>query len=139
MSDRTSPIYAILLVLCAACACATEPPGTPPIGVAPLRSDDLRRLMERAVADGRVFDDASDGGLTFAFRPGGRMSVTSRFFATRPILGTWRVDTVAGQLCTRIESDPEICANVYRIPGQADGYYYDADGGTQQANTFRMR
>jgi hypothetical protein len=139
MSIKIRSVFVLAIALGAACACAGEPPGIPPAGVAPLRADDLRRLTGRAVAEGRVFDDANDGGLTFALRSGGQMSVTSRFFATRPIQGGWRVDAAASLLCTRIESDPEVCAHVYRLPGRADAYYFDADGGSQLANTFQMR
>lgn len=137
MADRIG--HGLLAVMLFTTACATEPAGTPPVGARALSAVELHKLIQGSAASGRLFDDDNDQGLTFAFRADGRMAVTSRFFKTRTIEGSWRIDAAEARLCTRIEADDENCSRVYRLPIEAEGYYVDVEGGTQRANTFRPR
>jgi hypothetical protein len=104
-----------------------------------LSAAELRSLIERAAAEGRVFDDGFDGGLTYAFRADGRVIITSRYVRSKSFSGRWRIDTDLASLCIRIDNDPESCSRIYRLPGQTNRYYADVEGGTRQANTFSMR
>jgi hypothetical protein len=119
--------------------CATYTPGVRPADGVMLSATDLRALIDRAAAGGRVFDNGYTGGLTYAFRADGGMVVTSRFVTSASFTGSWRIDAEGQRLCTRVERDAETCAHVYRLPAQADRYYVDVAGGSSSANTFRMR
>lgn len=127
------------LFLTLAAGCATERPGVRPTDARALTAAELRSVIDRAANEGRVFDDGHDGGLSYAFRADGRLIVTSRFLTRRSVDGRWRIDGAGARLCARFEPDPETCAAVYRLAGAGEGYYVDAEGGTQQANTFVMR
>ena len=139
MFPKIASGFTAIQLLAACCAFADEPPGMPPAGAKALSATELRSLLQRVTADGRLFDDGYDKGLTFAFRPDGHMAVTSRYVPNKAVAGSWRVDAAGARLCTRIESDAENCARVYRLPTQTEAYYVDAEGGTQQANTFNLR
>jgi len=133
-----STVAAALLVALTA-GCALEPAGVRPPEAEVLSVEELRGVIERAAAEGRAFDDGYDGGLTFTLHLDGQMKVRSRFVARKAIAGRWRIDADGARLCTRIESDPEHCARVYRFPGVGGRYYLDVAGGTQKANTFVLR
>lgn len=119
--------------------CATQSPGVLPADAVILSASELRGVIERAAAGGRVFDNGYTGGLTYAFRADGGMAVTSRFVTRTVVSGRWRIDVEGQKLCTQVERDPETCAHVYRLPGQADRFYVDIAGGTASANTFVRR
>jgi hypothetical protein len=134
---RCGLLVALLSTL--ATGCATSTPAAPPAEAVPLSASELRALLEDVAAPGRAFDDGYRGGLTYALQPGGLLTVTSGFVRSRSVTGAWRVDSATARLCTRVESDPEVCAPVLRLPGAPQRFYVDAPGGTQQGNTFVMR
>jgi hypothetical protein len=139
MSAATARTFVTVLLALICAGCATDRPGMRPADARPLSAVEIRNLIDRAVAESRVFDDDNSGGLTFAFRSDGQLSMHSRFFAVRSIGGSWRIDDNSASLCTRIESDPETCARVHRLATASERYYVEIAGGTQKANTFTLR
>ena len=139
MLTQINTRLALALLLTVMAGCATELPGVRPAGATAMSGTEVVKLIERAVAEGRVFDNGYQGGLSFAFRPDGRLDVTSRFVTNKTVAGRWRVDAEGGRLCTRFEPDPATCAAVYRLSIQPERLYVDVEGGTQRGNTFVMR
>lgn len=137
IKNLLGPAAALVIALNA--GCAIEPIGKIPAESKALSSAELLDLIERAAAEGKVFDDGYDGGLTFAFRSKGRLEATSRFFSGKTVIGRWWVDAQGSRLCTQIETDPEDCSRVHRLLNQPGRYYLEAEGRTQQANTFAIR
>jgi hypothetical protein len=135
MKMKTIMIFGALVLTLS--ACATDPIGGLPIGAVRMTAGEIVGLTQR-LADTKAFiDNGYDGGLTYQIRSNGIMQVTSRFVIGKKIAGQWRVDTMNATFCTRIETDPENCAPLYKLSD--DRFYLDASGGSLKENTLIVR
>ena len=123
-------------VLASACSSTPYQPGGVPAGAQRMTSSETNSLLQRARRDQQIFEDGVSGGLRYNFGDAGRLAVTSRFVTNKTVHGQWRV-AGDGQLCIRLENDPEKCHDIYRL--SSTSFYIDVPRYSQQANTLNLR